>query len=203
MGTLTSQHYIFDSEKNPQIFLDKVQTSGLWILSPTLYQLSPDMTFRGLLGIRKQLSINLPIKPLRHPIILMYKVITVKLSPEKKYIKKKRNKIPLTFLLGDDVVGVADVGLVAAAAEVVGVEGEGVWVVLHLPAEHLLAPRPGDHAHQRAHRRHAQHHRHRHPHPDAAASPGLVLGHLVSLLFVGKQKSGEREKKVLRICSVT
>ena len=117
-------------------------------------------------------------------------MITVKLSPG-----GKKKKIPLTFLLGDDVVGVADVGLVAAAAEVVGVEGEGVWVVLHLPAEHLLAPRPGDHAHQRAHRRHAQHHRHRHPHPDAAASPGLVLGHLVSLLFGGETEIWRERKK--------
>ena len=49
VGMTASQHNIFDSEKLSNFSrapdVDGVQTSGLWIWSPTLYHLSHPVTF--------------------------------------------------------------------------------------------------------------------------------------------------------------
>ena len=55
----------------------------------------------------------------------------------------------LTLSFGNYSVGVADVGLVAASTLGVGVEGEGVGVLLYFP---ILAPHHRDQTHQ--HTRH-------------------------------------------------
>lgn len=51
-------------------------------------------------------------------------------------------------MFGNDSVGVTDVGLVAASTLGVGVEGEGVGVVLYFP---ILAPHHRDQTHQHTH----------------------------------------------------